>query len=178
SFGVSRFRGLHTMFGFERQRQEEIFTGLIGATRALDRAVVQLFNQIDPSAPQDPLKLSYYSMAAVAYAFFMYSKQPDDKKIEILDAYASRLISKFPEYHKQAFDPVSHSTARLIRDYQNAHRSYSDLLHKIFAQAKSDSAITMMMVLWQTVTGKSAQGKMIELSAYSAMLVEFTGEAF
>lgn len=82
-------------------------------------------------------------MAAVSYAFFMYSKQPDDKKIEILDVYASRLISKLPEFHKQAFDPVSHSDARLI----------------------CDSAITMMMVLWQTVTGKSAQGKMTEISA-------------
>lgn len=166
------------MSGFGRKRQEEIIAGLIGATGALDRALAQLLSRIDPSAPQDPFKLSYYSMSAVSYAFFMYSKEPNEKKVEILDAYASRQISELPGYHKQAFDPGSHSSARLIHDYQNAHASYSKLIHKIFGEAKNDSVVTLMMVLWQTVTGASAQGKMIELSIYSAMLLEFTGETF
>src|SRR5437879_6569810 len=151
------------MFGFGRKREEGVVTGLIGAAGALDRALAQLLTRIDPAAPQDPVNHSYYSMSAVSYAFFMYSKEPDEKKVQILDAYASRLLSKLPGYHKQVFDPGFHSSARLIQDYQNAHAAYSGLLHKILGEGKSDSTITMMMVLWQSVTGTSAQGKMLEL---------------
>lgn len=32
------------MLAFDRKRQEEIITGLIGAPRALDRALTQLLN--------------------------------------------------------------------------------------------------------------------------------------
>lgn len=166
------------MFGFEKKRQEEIIAVLIDATKVLNRSLAQLLSRIDPSASQDPFKLSYYSMSAVSYAFFMYSNEPDDKKIEILDTYASRLISKFHEDYKQTFDPTTHSSARLIRDYQNAHAGYSELLHNTFGTANGHPEVTMMTLLWVNVTGKTLQGKMIELMLASAELVKCTGEAF
>lgn len=166
------------MFDFGRKKSDDLVKGLIGATGALDRAVAELLRRIDHRGSQDTLKLAFYSMSAVSFAYFMYSKGQPDRKMEILDSYASRLISDLPKHHSASFDRHLHSPEQLIQQYRKAHGAYSDLLSEVFVEKKSESAITMMMVLWQDVTGQDARSKMIQLSTYSAMLLEFTQEAF
>jgi len=166
------------LLGFGRTKIDDLVKALIGATGALDRAAAELLRRIDSTVTQDPFRLAFYSMSAVSFAFFMYSKEQPDRKAEILDAYASRLISALPKHHAARLDPQLHSPAQLMQQYRNSHRTYSDLLGEVFVEKRGESATTMMMVLWQDVTGQDAKGKMIRLSAYSAMLLEFTQEAF
>ncbi|MEQ9606084.1 MAG: hypothetical protein RLN99_00290 [Kiloniellaceae bacterium] len=120
------------------------------------------------------LELTYFAATVMTVAYLRLGKPPGH-----LDDYTKRLLERcIPSSGEQIGLRVA------AQQYQQRYAEYSALLTPVFqnfADVQTDDkaghpAITLLLHVFECVTGTSAQGRMLDIAQTAPLIVEFVAD--
>lgn len=159
------------MFNFfkkDKSAKELIMDQVIGGQSVLFKIFQDIFKE---SADEVKKKeLTYFALAVFSYIYLRLIQSPAQEKEALTDQVAlDVLIQSLPHCGENI------STKEAIPEYQKRYKEYDTLIGAIFKENGFDdkACITLAMHLYESVMGKSANQKMIEMYAVSPLIAQY-----
>ena len=115
------------------------------------------------------IELTYFAAAVMTYVFLRFGQNPNKEKI--LDDFTRMILEKsLPSSREQL------TFGAAVKEYQQRFPEYGGLIDLLFTPDKStsgDPAASLMMHAFQSVTGRTARGHMILITAASGLIQQF-----
>lgn len=115
------------------------------------------------------LELTYFAAAVTSFTYLRFGKQSNRE--ELLDRFTRNILERsIPSSQEQ----ISLGTA--ISEYQQRHAEYGKLLTLLFDPKRATSgnpATTLLLHVFECVTGTSAQTHMVQIAVASSSVAQF-----
>jgi hypothetical protein len=131
-----------------------------------------IFREVFKENPEEvkKIELTYFALSVLTYIFFGFSSLTKEEKETTADRVADAVLKKsIPSAGNEV------STENAIVEYQHRYREYNSLISEVFKEGgvDGDSCITLTMHVYESVMGKSAQEKMIEIVVASSLVAQY-----
>jgi len=159
------------MFNFfknKKQSEQDLINQVVGGQSILFRIFREIFKE-NPEEVQK-IELTYFALSVFTYTFLRLSSHTEEEKGIITNRVADAVLWKsIPHADKK----ISMDDA--INGYQRRYREYNSLINGILKEDGIDgeSCTTLTMHVYESVMGKSAQTKMIEITAASSLMAQY-----
>ena len=161
------------MFDFLKSKKEpKHVEALTNQTIGGQSVLYRLFRQglgVDDSHIRK-LELTYFAASVTTFVYLHLSNDPNKERV--LDAFSHSILEKSIA---SAGEHVSLSSA--IAQYQQRFAEYSTLIPPIFDPGERPSPeVTLLLHVFASVTGGSAQGHMIQISAAAGLITQYIAD--
>jgi len=159
------------MFNFfkkDKDAKELIMDQVVGGQSVL----LKIFQDIFKENANDVKKkeLTYFALAVFSYVYLRLAQSPAQEKETLTDQVALDVLIKSLPYCGENI-----STKEAIPEYQKRYKEYDAIIGAIFKENGFDdqACITLAMHLYESVMGKSANQKMIEMYVASPLIAQY-----
>lgn len=159
---------MFNLFKNKKEDDQQLINQVVGGQSVLFRIFREIFEE-DPEEVKK-IELTYFALSVFTYTFLRLSSLTEEEKEKTADRVADAVLRKsIPHTEKE----ISMESA--ISEYQNRYREYNSLINGIFKEDGIDghSCTTLTMHVYESVMGKSAQEKMIKITAASSLVAQY-----
>ncbi|MEK7166295.1 MAG: hypothetical protein AAB874_05810 [Patescibacteria group bacterium] len=132
----------------------------------------RIFQEIFKESAGDVRKkeLTYFALAVFSYVNLRLARSSAHEKETLTDQVALDVLRKSLPYFGENI-----STKEAISKYQKRYKEYDALINAIFKENEFDdqACITLTLHLYESVMGKSANKKMLEVYAASPVIAQY-----
>ena len=145
----------------------ELTNQAIGGQSVLYKVFRQALSCLDTDLRR--LEITYFSLSVLGFALLLV--RTDEDKEDLLDDLSLAVLKRsLPSANE------SISMANAIAEYQNRFLEYNQMLGTLLESKSAERPnpyVTILMHAYQSVTGRSARGQMIKISASAAIMEQF-----
>ena len=159
------------MFDFlknKKHKEQELVNQVVGGQSVLFR----MFREVFDENPDDVKKteLTYFALSVFAYTFLRLSVLTEKEKEAIVDRVSETV---FRGSIPHAGTDITMEKA--VNEYQKRYNEYNLLINNIYQKdgISTEACTTLTMHLYESVMGKSAKDKMIQVAAASSLVAQY-----
>jgi hypothetical protein len=166
--------GITEMFDFFKRKKSDpvgaLTNQVIGGQSVMYRLFRQALSCEDSSIRK--LELTYFAASVMTFVYLPLSKRNDNE--QVLDAFTRNIIQQSIPSSKEQI-----TFAESVKEYQLRYQEYGGLLSLLLNPSKSSSdnpAITLLMHVFERVTGSPARGHMVRIAAASGLIQQYVAD--
>ena len=167
-FGLSRKKHTHASSGTD---------GLVAATGALDRALMELLQELDCKRSDiNPYEVSAFSMTFVSGVYLVYAKGTDQAKTRFLDAFAWSVPSRLLKVYDSSIGDQDYDEPAFLRLYQERYPVYSALIPNALSAESENGGIHLLMTIYECAVMRPGTPPMLKITLYQTAMIELLTE--
>lgn len=159
------------MFDFlknKKHKDQDLVNQVVGGQSVL----FKVFREVFDENPDDVKKteLTYFALSVFAYTFLRLSAPAEKEKEAAVDR-VSETVLKGSIPHAG----INIGMEEAVNEYHKRYSEYNSLINNIYQEdgVSGEACITLTMHLYESVMGKSAKDKMIQVAAASSLVAQY-----
>lgn len=159
---------MKNLFKSKKYDEQELVNQVVGGQSVLFKIFQEIFKE-NPEEVQK-IELTYFALSVFTYIFLRLTPITEEEKGIVTDRVADAVLWKSIPYADKNM-----SMDDAIKGYQVRYGEFNALINGIFKENGIDahSCTTLTMHVYESVMGKSAQEKMIEITLASSLIAQF-----
>ena len=159
------------MFNFLKKKKNQdtielLSNQVIGGQSVLFKIFKEVIEEREDNIKKT--ELTYFALSTLGYFYLRLAKT--DKKEELLDQVSLIVLQKSISYSKENI-----SIKEAIKEYQKRYKEYDKLIQLVFEKEtiNSHACTSLLMHVYECVTQKSVEDKMIKITASSPLIAQY-----
>ena len=159
------------MFDFlknKKRKDQELVNQVVGGQSVLFRMFREVFDENQNEVKK--MELTYFALSVFTYTFLRLSALAEKEKEAAVDRISETVLQGSIPHAG-----IGISMEEAVGGYQKRYSEYNSLINNIYQKdgVSGEVCTTLTMHLYESVMGKSAKDKMVQVAAASSLVAQY-----